>query len=165
MKRSRAHGESAAETLVDADPLAEMEAEEARLGILPDWISTSMSPEVESANEPAEDADLASTGVGLAGRRARQRRRGNGGSREEQFRRHPADFGISSRNPGAQLSPESTMLDLSSIDLDLEAPESNDDAGARLPESIDLPEIRNACGRACIGDEASDLDLRLDDAG
>ena len=56
------------------------------------------------------------------------------------------------------------MLDLSGSTSIQEAPESNgDDAGARL-RSPSTSRDRNACGRGLHRDEASDLDLRLDDA-
>ena len=153
-----------AETLVDADPLAEMEAEEARLGDSAGLDFDLDVPEVESANEPAEDADLAST-VSVSPVDALDNDDVAMVDLEKSsFDGTLLDFDFEPESSGAHLSPESTMLDLSSIDLDLEAPESNADAGGEAAESIDLPEIETPAVEPASEDEASDLDLRLDDA-
>ena len=131
-----------AETLVDADPLAEMEAEEARLGDSAGLDFDLDVPEVESANEPAEDADLAST-VSVSPVDALDNDDVAMVDLEKSsFDGTLLDFDFEPESSGAQLSPESTMLDLSSIDLDLEAPESNADAGARLPSPSTSPKSK-----------------------
>ncbi|MBX3680740.1 MAG: hypothetical protein KF710_11225 [Rhodocyclaceae bacterium] len=147
-----------AETLVEGDPLAEVEAEEARLG---DSVGLDFDLDVaETDASQTEPMDLAAT-VSVSPVDALDNDDVAMVDLEKSnFDGTLLDFDFEPESTGTQPTTEATMLDLSSIDLDLEAPESGVEAEADEESApLALPEIETPMPDI-EGADQPDIDLQ-----